>query len=113
MAHKALLLMGRNNIFDFIPDRLDVESFDVLASDENVKIERIVSRGHASPESGWYDQEQNEWVIVLKGEAIIAFEDETEVNLKPGDYLNIPAHTKHKVSWTKPDEDTVWLAVHY
>ena len=51
--------------------------------------------------------------MVLKGEAVLLFEEGTTKNLKPGDYLNIPAHTKHKVEWTEPDSETIWLAVHY
>ena len=101
------------NIFDAIPDNLSDEVFEILAENKNVKIERIISKGHSSPDTGWYDQEQNEWVIVLKGEAIISFEDDTSVTLTAGDYLNINAHQKHKVKWTAPDIETIWLAVHY
>ena len=80
---------------------------------DNIKIERIVSKGHASPASGWYDQTEHEWVAVLKGEAKIAFENGNEVHLIAGSHLTIPAHTKHKVTWTTPDTETIWLAVHY
>jgi len=62
---------------------------------------------------GWYEQKDSEWVIVLQGEAILSFERKEDVRLKAGDYLNIPASQKHKVSWTKPNEKTIWLAVHY
>lgn len=105
--------MKLKNIFKSIPDNLNEEIFEELVQSKDIKIERIISKGHVSPESGWYDQEQNEWVIVLKGEAIISFESEKEVTLGVGDYLNVPAHTKHKVSWTDPDTETIWLAVHY
>ncbi|MCK4834823.1 MAG: cupin domain-containing protein, partial [Gammaproteobacteria bacterium] len=77
------------------------------------KIERIISKGHSSPESGWYDQDKNEWVIVLKGSAVLLFSDDTSVDLKAGDFIDIKAHTKHRVKWTDPDIETVWLAVHY
>jgi len=70
---------------------------------ENVRIERIVSLGHTSPESGWYNQEENEWVIVLEGSGTILFENGIERVLNKGDYLNIPAHTKHKVTRTDPN----------
>ena len=66
-----------------------------------------------SPESGWYDQDANEWVIVLKGEAKVSFENGDLFHLSAGDYLNIPAHIRHKVLWTTPDTETIWLAVHY
>ena len=102
-----------NNIFEKIPVDLHSEVFDSLVEANGVRIERIISRGHASPESGWYDQAQNEWVMVLKGEAIIAFEDKPPVTLREGDYINIRAHEKHRVQWTDPDQETVWLAVHY
>ncbi len=105
--------MQLGNIFESIPDDLDKELFEQIVQTKEVRIERIVSTGQTSPESGWYDQEQSEWVVVLKGGAVIAFEDGAEVNLHGGDYLNIPAHIKHKVSWTDPETETIWLAVRY
>jgi cupin 2 domain-containing protein len=71
-----------------------------------------VSHGHASPEGFWYDQSQSEWVIVLSGAARLQFEDET-LDLGPGDYVNIPAHHRHRVAWTTPTEPTVWLVAFY
>ena len=101
------------NILANIPKNLKSEVFECLVDTDNVKIERIVSLGHRSPETGWLNQETNEWVLVLKGEAVLHFENGDAKNLKPGDYLNIPAHTKHKVEWTEPNSETIWLAVHY
>ena len=101
------------NIFSSLPDKLKHESFAELLLHKNIKIERIVSQGHASPENGWYDQKENEWIIVLEGSGSILFESGVEVNLKKGDYLNIPAHTRHKVIWTDPNGITIWLAIHY
>ena len=101
------------NIFESIPDDLTEEIFEPLLHGKNIKIERIVSNGHTSPKTGWYDQEQNEWVMVLKGDAIITFEHEKELRLNQGSYLNIPAHTKHKVSWTSQKTETIWLAIYY
>ncbi len=101
------------NIFDSIPADLPEEKFDELIKAEHIKIERIVSRGHATPGDDWYDQQKNEWVIVLKGEAVLAFEDQPSVTLRAGDYLDIPAHKKHRVERTAAAIDTVWLAVHY
>jgi len=101
------------NIFKSIPGDLSNEVFDLLAQSSTVKIERIISRGHSSPETGWFDQGKNEWIILMKGEAIICFEDMKEINLKTGDYINIPAHEKHKVKWTAPGTETVWLAIFY
>ena len=105
--------MKVSNLFDAIPSKLDQELIEILVENKDICIERIVSKGHISPASGWYDQAKNEWVIVLKGEAIIAFQDSAELRLTAGNYINIPAHTKHRVSWTDPENETVWLAVHY
>jgi len=99
------------NIFDDIPDQLESELFNQLLQTDSVRIERIVSKGHTSPESGWYDQDENEWVVVLQGSGEILFEDSEKILLHPGDHFNISAHRKHKVTWTDPDETTVWLAI--
>ncbi len=105
--------MKLENIFDSIPDNLDNEVFDQLLQNEQIKIERIISKGHSSPKSGWYNQDKNEWIIILKGDAIISFENNEDIILKVGNHLHIPAHTKHKVKWTTPDTETIWLAVFY
>ena len=105
--------MRAQNIFAAIPDKLEQESFEQLLDSGTLKIERIVSKGHSSPASGWYDQEENEWVMLLRGEAVLSFEDQSRVRLREGDYLNIPAHKKHRVDWTDPHVQTIWLAVHY
>lgn len=101
------------NIFNAIPDDLSAEVFENIVENKNIKIERIISKGHSSPDSGWYDQEQNEWVMILKGKAILSFDNKSSVTLEEGDYVTIPAHQKHKVTWTSPDTETIWLAVHY
>ena len=100
------------NLFENLPTAIPDELIQVLAANHNVRIERIVSHGHSSPDDFWYDQEEQEWVIVLKGAARLRFED-TAVDLKPGNFVNIPAHKKHRVEWTTPDEPTIWLAVFY
>ena len=105
--------MKVNNIFSTQTDKLDDEIIETLVENKGICIERIISKGHTSPASGWYDQTQNEWVIVLKGDAIISFENESEVRLRAGNYIDIAAHKKHRVSWTDPDNETIWLAVHY
>jgi len=100
------------NLFAEIPSNLPDELFTTLLQAANVRIERIISHGHASAPDFWYDQPQHEWVIVLKGAARLQFEDGM-VEMKVGDFINIPAFKKHRVEWTTPDEPTIWLAVFY
>jgi cupin 2 domain-containing protein len=94
------------------PQNLPEELTTVLQEGTGVRIERIVSTGHRSPNGFWYDQPENEWLMVLTGAAKLTFEDRV-MELLPGDTINIPAHQKHRVEWTTPDEPTVWLAVFY
>ena len=101
------------NVYDSIPEDLREEVFSEIARGEKVRMERIVSKGHVSPVSGWYDQAEHEWVIVLQGEARLQFENGEEKHLVAGSHVTIPAHTKHKVTWTDPDTETIWLAVFY
>ena len=101
-----------DNLFSDIPADLPEELVETLLESDSMRVERIVSHGHASPEGFWYDQDENEWVVVLKGAAKLSFKDET-VEMNPGDYINIPAHKRHRVEWTTPDEPIVWLAIHY
>ena len=100
------------NLFADLPQQMPDEFSTTLLAAAHVRIERIVSHGHASPAGFWYDQDQHEWVIVLKGAALLRFEDGT-VEMKPGDFIDIPAHQKHRVEWTTPEEPTTWLAVYY
>ncbi len=95
-----------------LPQPLPEELVTTLVQGAGVRIERIVSHGHASPPGFWYDQDQHEWVVVLRGAARLRFEDGI-VEMRAGDCVNIPAHTRHRVEWTAPDEPTIWLAVHY
>ena len=100
------------NLLVDIPSELTDELVETLAGSDSVRIERIVSQGHASPADFWYDQPQNEWIVLLEGAAKVRFEHEV-IELQPGDHLVIPAHRRHRVEWTSPNEPTVWLAVHY
>ncbi|GHA22735.1 cupin domain-containing protein [Oceanisphaera arctica] len=101
------------NIAENMPSDLSSEHFLDLLNTPNVRIERIVSKGHSSPEAGWYDQDEDEWVMVLEGSGTLAFEDGREVTLNKGDFIHIPAHDRHKVSHTRPDGITVWLAIFF
>jgi len=100
------------NLFADLPQQMPDEVITTLLDAANVQIERIVSHGHASPEGFWYDQDDHEWVVVLKGAARLRFEDGV-MEMKAGAFINIPAHKKHRVEWTTPDGPTIWLAVHY
>jgi cupin 2 domain-containing protein len=104
----------KGTLFADRPAELPEELFETICSAETVKIERIVSRGHASPEGFWYDQEGSEFILVVQGSAGLKIEGEKDVLvLTTGNYLNIPAGVKHRVEWTDPSCDTIWLAVHY
>ncbi len=106
--------MKSQNIFSGIPLDLGKEEFfELLVKNDTVMIERIISKGQKSPESDWYDQEKNEWVMVLRGKAVLSFDDQTSVQLNEGDFINISAHKKHRDAWTDPENETIWLAVHY
>ncbi|MCE7606538.1 cupin domain-containing protein [Vibrio fluvialis] len=101
------------NLFETIPAELLNEQFTDLLRHHHVRIERILSKGHTSPESGWYDQDEHEWVLVLQGCGTVEFDNGESTTLNVGDYLNIPAHTRHKVCYTSPEQVTLWLAVFY
>jgi cupin 2 domain-containing protein len=102
------------SLFEDIPAELPEEHLDTLCSAAGVKIERIISRGHASPEGFWYDQDRSEFVLVVQGSAGLRLEGEDDILvLKAGDYLNIGSHVKHRIEWTDSSCDTIWLAVHY
>lgn len=101
-----------NNLFDQIPDHAPEEIFTELLAAKTLRIERIVSFGQASPEGFWYEQPENEWVVLLEGFAQLRLNDQL-VSLAPGDYLHIPARLKHRVELTDPAGRTVWLAIFY
>lgn len=104
----------KKNILTPVLGKLPSELFELLVTSETVKIERIISRGHITPEGEWYDQKWNEWVVVLEGEAHLMFADSDEaLLLTQGDSVLIPAHRKHRVSFTSTEVDTIWLAVHF
>jgi cupin 2 domain-containing protein len=106
--------MDIKNIFSGVPRQITQEITDVIVSSPTARIERIVSKGHSSSRDYWYDQEQNEWVIVIKGKARLEFYGEIQLlELNEGDYINIPSHNKHRVDWTDPESETIWLAVFY
>ena len=103
-----------DNIFTGLPSAEADEIFETIAASADVRIERIVSHGQATPAGEWFEQEQDEWVMLLSGSAGILFEGDSEARrLVSGDHLLIPAGCRHRVAWTATDCDTIWLAVHF
>lgn len=103
-----------SNLFEHIPATLPEELVQTLHERTGCRVERIVSRGHRTAEGQWYDQETDEWVVLLSGKAGLRIEGRNDILvLEPGDYLVLPAHEKHRVEYTDPDADTLWLAVHF
>ncbi len=108
------MTIATGNIFSSVPSDAACEQLTALLAAPNLRLERIVSYAHASPEGFWYDQEWAEWVIVLQGAAGLLFEGEAAPRiLGPGDHVQIPAHARHRVAWTAADQPTIWLALHY
>lgn len=105
--------MNKSYFFDDIPENIEREITETLIQSSSVRIEKIVSQGQRSPINFLYDQPENEWVILLRGSAILEFEGGEFIQLDEGDYINIPAHKNHRVEWTTPFEQTIWLAVFY
>ncbi|MDO8789586.1 MAG: cupin [Sulfuritalea sp.] len=106
------------NLFDDLPNLPDapeaVERLETLLTDPGLRIERIISTGQASPPGFWYEQVDAEWVLLVSGEALLRFEDESEARrLRPGDWLHIRPRRRHRVEWTAVDALTLWLAVHH
>ena len=89
------------------------EQIDTLLRQPAFELERIVSRGNATLSGKWYDQDRDEWVVVIQGRATLTFDNAGTVDLNPGAYLHNPARCRHRVDWTDPQCETVWLALHY
>jgi cupin 2 domain-containing protein len=106
--------MDAGNLFAGIVRRAEREALETLVAAPGVRVERIVSTGQATPPGEWYDQDADEWVVLLRGRAGLRFEsEETARVLGPGDWVHIPAHARHRVEWTDAAEPSVWLAVHH
>lgn len=108
-------MISKNNLFDFnkLPNKSEIELFTDLFSSNGLSIKRIISNGWNKIDDKWYNQPENEWVLLLKGFATIEFENTHYIQMKEGDYLYIPAHQRHKVINTSSNPPCVWLAVHF
>ncbi len=106
-------MSGTGNILSGVMPNRAMEVFTTLLSERGIRIERIVSAGHATRPGVWLDQAQGEWVLLLEGSAALEIEGESAMRqLKPGDYMWLPPHCRHRVAWTDAGRTTVWLAVH-
>ncbi len=109
------MIAGVGSLFDGLPSQaLPEEVVDTLCRLADARIERIVSTGQATPEGQWYDQDTDEWVLLVRGGARLHIEGEPQDRaLAPGDYLLLPAHCRHRVTWTERDPPSIWLVVHF
>ncbi len=100
------------NFLTAVPEQAPTEVVNEILLRPDVRIERIVSTGHTSPDGFWYDQAEDEWVLVLSGEAKLAIAGEPQLrHLRAGDWLSLPAHCRHRIEWTSTEQPTVWLAI--
>lgn len=106
-------MISVHNLFEGILVEVPGEAVEEILRAETFRIERIVSRGQNSPAGFWYDQQTEEWVLLVSGSATLGFADGRRVDLRPGDHLLIPRHVRHRVDRTDPGEETVWLAIHW
>jgi cupin 2 domain-containing protein len=109
-AHRGEVTIRVQNLFANLPELSGSEASLGLFETPSIKIQRIVSQSYSSPPGFWYDQDEDEWVIVVRGEATLEFEAGDLVRMKEGDYVTIPRHVKHRIQQTDPR--TIWLAVH-
>jgi cupin 2 domain-containing protein len=109
------VVVRAGNLLRGLPSQsLGAELVETLLERPGLRIERIVSTGQVTPEGEWYDQETDEWVLVIKGSARLRIEGEAEDRtLREGDFVLLPAHCRHRVAWTDEAKPTVWLAVHF
>jgi cupin 2 domain-containing protein len=111
-------IMNRNlpiaNLLSDLPTTKGAETLEKILTGGNFRLERIISNGQCSPEGFWYDQDHDEWVLLLRGAARIRIEGEANDRvLQAGDHLLLRAHQRHRVEWTDPTQATIWLALHF
>lgn len=102
-----------NNIFELPTQLPSQELFEALLDNDKILIERIVSTGQVTPPGKWYDQERDEWLVVLQGEGELSYEDGSRIKLTVGDYLYIQAHQKHRVEYTSTEPPCIWLTIFF
>lgn len=102
----------RGNMFSSIPPLFENEIEETLFEGEGLRIQRVLSCGQSSPRGFWYDQDEDEYVILLSGEAVLYFRDEGEIRMGSGDWIFIPAHKEHRIIYTSRKPKCVWFAIH-
>ena len=104
--------IATGNLLDELPGPGGDEHFEALLERPGLRLERIVSHGHVTPPGEWYNQEQDEWVMVVRGAAQLRIEGREPRDMAPGDWIFLPAYCRHRVEQTDPSQPTVWLALH-
>ncbi len=102
--------VASGNLLADLPSIAPEERFETLFATPACRVERIVSCGHASPPGFWYEQGDDEWVVLLAGSAVLAFADGRVLALRAGDWTSLPARCRHRVE--SVSDDALWLAVH-
>lgn len=95
------------NLFTDSQPPAEGERFETLLQQRNLVVERILSSGRQ--EAVDYVQEQDEWVMLARGEARLNLAGEL-IELVAGDYLFIPAKVTHRVEFASAG--ALWLAIH-
>ena len=104
--------VAQGNLFESPAEPLGTELVELVRGGKGVAIERIVSTGQATPAGEWLQQERDDWVVLLVGEAELGYDDGSRLRLGAGDHVMIPAGERHRVEWTRVDPPCIWLAVH-
>ena len=107
-------MIETGQLFNAMPEPSSGEVFERLLETPAFRLERIVSTGQQTPPGEWYDQDRPEWVVLLSGSARLRFEDPAQlIEMSPGQWVHIPAHSRHRVEWTDPNVESIWIALHY
>jgi cupin 2 domain-containing protein len=105
--------INTQNIFKTNPEKPNEEIFEIILNNKNLKLERIITNGQTTPPGEWYNQENDEWVVLIQGSALILFENEKFIILNKGDHILIPKNCKHRVQWVDSNQECIWLALHF
>ena len=108
------MTIASGNLLSNLPLSPAAEVLEPLLQSHGIRLERIISTGQVTPPGEWLVQGWDEWVVLLAGQARLLIDGEAVPReLRPADWINIPADVRHRVEWTSRDPPTVWLALHY